>query len=104
MNKINMFGCAIVFMGVLLYKVVFHLEKAERKAATLIDGEDPDDGKLIRKAPSYEDDINYEFVSPRAVELVDRHPGQYAEEHQADDEDGDEGETDDLNDSEHKLV
>jgi hypothetical protein len=50
LNAINVTGCGIVFLGVLLYKLVFHLEKEARKMeeslhpheklATAEDGED----------------------------------------------------------------
>jgi hypothetical protein len=55
LNAINVTGCGIVFLGVLLYKLVFHLEKEARrkeevlhpheKLATEEDGEEINNGK-----------------------------------------------------------
>ena len=82
-----MTGFCIVFLGVILYKLVFHLEKEEKKAQqelmssyqkVLLQKDEYGDGDGTRNGnDDYNDDkeeeISFELVD-RATGLVDRHP------------------------------
>ena len=67
-----MSGCAVVFAGVILYKLVFHLEKEEKAEQALRDKDVS--GKLMHESGDEfeDDDGDSGFVPMRAVELVDR--------------------------------
>jgi hypothetical protein len=80
LNATNVTGCAIVFSGVILYKVVFHIEKAEKMemavheknrkenvGSKLMDGSGDADADGFKDEPGEVD-----FVQTRGVELVDR--------------------------------
>lgn len=70
LNALNLTGICIVFGGVILYKIVFHLEKAEKEHSRAYQD--------INSRESGEDAVlGYEPVpfSDRATELVDRSTG-----------------------------
>lgn len=81
LNFVNISGCLVVFSGVLLYKIVFHLEKAEKLDSIPMrvkDEKDDMEGKLIEAESNGfrdEGDEAQSLSSSRAVELVDRHSG-----------------------------
>ena len=73
LNAINMTGFGIVFLGVILYKIVFHLEKESRMEEVMEEKilmEDTDGGLN-------DGDDNQDYVNARAVELVDRAQGHH---------------------------
>jgi len=83
LNVINVSGCAVVFTGVVLYKLVFHLEKAEEKVESALrekNAKEDVDSRLIRDSHHQDDfrdkdeEAQADFVSSRrSLELVDRH-------------------------------
>jgi hypothetical protein len=78
LNAINVTGFFIVFLGVLLYKLAFHLEKEARMEGLQQKNEKEDVlGSLIKeRIVSWDDDYEEsKFVSARTVELVDRSSG-----------------------------
>jgi hypothetical protein len=78
LNFVNVSGCMVVFSGVILYKIVFHLEKAEKgeiiPMSVKVEKEEMG-GKLIESAYSFRDEVDEadSFSSPRSLELVGRH-------------------------------
>eukprot|EP00980_Cylindrotheca_fusiformis_P000720 scaffold168_cov124-Cylindrotheca_fusiformis.AAC.20 len=70
LNLVNITGICIVFCGVILYKVVFHLEKAERELEEEylhIDTQESGGDALLN-----DDDEPIRFSQRRSTELVDR--------------------------------
>jgi hypothetical protein len=67
LNAINVTGCGIVFLGVLLYKLVFHLEKEARRTEEMLHPHEKlstdEDGEEVNAISS---------PSRAAMELVDR--------------------------------
>lgn len=80
LNAINISGCTMVFSGVILYKLVFHLDKAEKMALHEKNMKDNVGSKLMHESRSGDDDDDddddeVDYVPIRAVELVDRNSG-----------------------------
>lgn len=78
LNAINISGCTMVFSGVILYKLVFHLEKAEKMALHDKNMKDNVGSKLMHESGGSDDDDDdgeADYVPIRAVELVDRNSG-----------------------------
>lgn len=78
LNLVNVSGCLVVFSGVVLYKIVFHLEKAKKDEAMpmrLKAHRDGMGGKLIENEHGFRDDVDEvgSVSSARGVELVGRH-------------------------------
>ena len=68
----------MVFSGVILYKLVFHLEKAEKMALHDKNMKDNVGSKLMHESGGSDDDDDdgeADYVPIRAVELVDRNSG-----------------------------
>ena len=81
LNFVNVMGCAVVFSGVLLYKIVFHMEKEAKKAA-LQAKTAGEVGGLIRNEGDKDrggDDEDYNdarvYYPARSVELMGRNTG-----------------------------
>jgi hypothetical protein len=80
LNLVNVMGCAVVFSGVFLYKIVFHMEKKAKKAA-LQARNTGEVGGLIRNEGGNEcdDDGDYNEARvrypARSVELMGRNTG-----------------------------
>jgi hypothetical protein len=75
LNAINVTGCCVVFSGVLLYKIVFQLEKQAKAEEGLKEHNVEYEvvGKLMNEITVADDDSDdVEAFSGRAVELVDR--------------------------------
>lgn len=76
LNAINISGCAIVFSGVILYKIVFHLEKAEKMEMAVNDKNLRENvrSKLMHGSGDdfHDEPDEANFVRTRTVELVDR--------------------------------
>jgi hypothetical protein len=81
----------MVFSGVILYKLVFHIEKAEKLAIQEKTMKDNVGSKLMHESGgSDDDDDEADYVPIRAVELVDRNSGKilpYGRNMVADDDD-----------------
>ena len=78
LNLVNVSGCLVVFSGVILYKIVFHMEKAKKDDITpmrLKVHKDGLGGKLIENEHVFrdEEDEGRSVSSSRGVELVGRH-------------------------------
>jgi hypothetical protein len=72
LNAINITGISIVFFGVILYKVVFHLEKAEREqgeAYLHVNARESGEDTVFEDEPV--------AFSDRATELVARSTGKH---------------------------
>lgn len=74
-----MSGCGVVFLGVLLYKIVFHLEKVEAKKERRKDTQDSVFERLVVNVDTLgggEDgeasEVEEERIPARSVELMDR--------------------------------
>lgn len=69
MNALNTTGVCIVFLGVLLYKVVFHLEKDSKRmeavSTTDVDGEYHDGEELVQKSSSDSNDGGFSDSSDK---------------------------------------
>ena len=67
----------MVFSGVILYKLVFHLDKAEKLALQEKTMKDNVGSQLMHESGSEDEDDEDEsdYVPIRAVELVDRNSG-----------------------------
>jgi hypothetical protein len=78
LNRVNIMGCAVVFSGVFLYKIVFHMEKEAKKEA-LQSKASLEVGSLIRNEGDNDDDDDYNqsrvHYPARSVELMGRNTG-----------------------------
>jgi solute carrier family 35 protein C2 len=81
LNRVNVMGCAVVFFGVFLYKIVFHMEKEAKKAALQVKNT-AEVGNLIRNEGGNDDgdddnEYNQAHVQypARSVELMGRNTG-----------------------------
>lgn len=71
LNAINVTGFCIVFLGVVLYKVAFHLQKEAKLEQSLLEKSQKEnlEGSLLKDKNGESD-----YVSDRSIELVDRSP------------------------------
>ena len=74
LNALNMTGCFVVFLGVFLYKLVFHLEKEKKKMELeRTQREAESDGLMIELDRSDHEASSDNGYSPRrSMELLDR--------------------------------
>jgi hypothetical protein len=85
LNRVNVMGCAVVFFGVFLYKIVFHIEKEAKKAAALQTQSAGGGGEVDNLIRNERDDTNGDNndndkqvgvnYPARYVELMDRNTG-----------------------------
>jgi hypothetical protein len=79
LNTTNLSGCGVVFLGVLLYKIVFHMEKLEAKKHRRKDSYDNVLASLVVNVDTLGggddvagSEVEEECIPARSIELRDR--------------------------------